>query len=119
MSDFRFPDPVKVDPANRPPTPTRGGRQSHEPAYIAWLESLQEGAEWEFLPPPGEDGKQATDNSVARLNTIRKIAKQLSNAEGATRRYKIDAIPMDDAKKRYRILASVQVGGSGKAAPKS
>ena len=98
----RFKPPVKVDPANRPPSPTRGGRTSLTPAYVAWLEALEPGAEWEFAPV--EDG--ATDNPISRLNTLRNIAKDESNKDGATRTYKIDAVPTVP-NKRYRIFGSV------------
>lgn len=97
-----FKPPVKVDPANRPPTPTRGGRTSLTPAYEAWLNSLEPGAEWEFAPM--EDG--ATDNSISRLNALRKVAKDMSTAEGATKTFKVDAVPTVP-NKRYRIFVTM------------
>lgn len=98
----RFKAPRKVDPKDRPPTPTRGGRTSLLPAYVAWLEALEPGAEWEFEPL--EDG--ATDNPISRLNTLRKIAKDESQKDGATRTYKIEAVPTVP-NKRYRIFGTV------------
>jgi hypothetical protein len=102
-----FPPPVRVDPANRPASPVRGGgRHSLEPAYRAWLEALQPGAEWEFVPPPEADGTQGTDNPVSRLNSLRKVAKEMNGEADATRVYKIEAVPTVKDK-RYRIFGSV------------
>jgi hypothetical protein len=103
-AEFRFPNPVKVD--ERPPTPVRGGRASLEPAYRAWLHSLQPGAEWEFMPPANEDGTQPTDNPVSRLNSIRKIAKAMNADEEETQDYRIEAVPTVKDK-RYRIFGKV------------
>ena len=110
-TDFRFPDPVAV--TERPPTPIRGGRASLEPAYKAWLHSLKPGAEWEFLPPKNDDGTQGTDNPVSRLNSIRKIAKQMNSDATETQVYRIEAVPTVKDK-RYRIFGSVQPKTAGK-----
>lgn len=111
MADVTFKAPVKVDPASRPPSPTRGGRTSLTPAYVAWLNALEPGAEWEFAPV--EDG--ATDNPISRLNTLRKIAKDESQKAGATRTYKIEAVPTVP-NKRYRIFGSVTIKAEAPAA---
>lgn len=107
MADFSFPAPVKVDPGSRPPTPTRGGRTSLTPAYEAWLNALEPGAEWEFMPwEKDDDGKVKSDHPISRLNSIRKVAKDMSNAEGATKTFKIEAVPTVP-NKRYRIFGTV------------
>lgn len=108
-TEFRFPDPVPV--TDRPPTPIRGGRQSLEPAYRAWLRSLQPGKEWEMLPPPSDDGTQGTDNPVSRLNSLRKIAKEMNADPSETQTYRIEAVPTVKDK-RYRIFGSVQPKGA-------
>jgi len=115
MTDtFHFPAPVPVDPANRPPSPIRGGRQSLGPAYREWLESLQPGAEWEFAPVPDADGN-VKPNSVSRLNSIRKVAKQMNGESNATRNYKVEQVPLDEDGKTYRIFAKVsEVPAKGK-----
>ena len=105
-TDYRFPSPVKVDPGQRPASPAKRGRASLEPAYRYWLEALQPGAEWEFIPPQESDGTQPTDNPLSRLNNLRKVAKEMSTSEDATRVYKIEAVPTVDGK-RYRIFGSV------------
>jgi len=94
-----FGAPVKV--AERPPSPTRGGRQSLRPAYEKWLTQLEPGAEFE-MASKDEDGAHA----ISRLNTLRKVAKELNEADGATMKYKVDAVPVV-ANKRYRIFGSV------------
>ena len=107
-----FLPPRKVDPKDRPPSPTRGGRQSLTPAYTAWLTALEPGAEWEFDGLPNGDGKPQP-NTISRLNALRSVAKDLSTADGATQVYKVDAVPIDD--KHYRIFASVHPKAEAKS----
>lgn len=87
---------------------------SLEPAYKAWLHSLKPGAEWEFLPPANEDGTQGTDNPVSRLNSLRKIAKQMNDDPSETATYRIEAVPTVKDK-RYRIFGSVAPKVTSKA----
>ena len=96
--DLGAPIPVK----ERPPSPPRGGRAPVKPAYEAWLAKLQPGAEYEMA---SKDEDKA--HSISRLNTLRQIAKEMNAAEGATRTYQIDAVPVVP-NKRYRIFGSVK-----------
>jgi hypothetical protein len=86
---------------------------SLEPAYKAWLRSLKPGAEWEFLPPKNDDGTQGTDNPVSRLNSLRKVAKEMNADSSETQTYRIEAVPTVKDK-RYRIFGSVQPKGAAK-----
>lgn len=96
--DLGAPVPVK----ERPPSPPRGGRAPVRPAYEAWLGLLKPGAEYEMA---SKDEDKA--HSISRLNTLRQIVKELNAAEGATRTYTIDAVPVVP-NKRYRIFGSVK-----------
>jgi len=96
--DLGAPVPIK----DRPISPPRGGRAPVRPAYEAWLAKLQPGAEFEMA---SKDEDKA--HSISRLTTLRGIAKELSTAEGSTRVYQIDAVPVVP-NKRYRIFGSVK-----------
>jgi len=106
---FDLGDPVPVK--DRPPSPPRGGRAPARPAYEAWLAKLQPGAEFELA---SKDEDKA--HSVSRLNALRAVAKELSTADGASRIYRIDAVPVVP-NKRYRIFGSVTLAESNGEAP--
>ena len=107
--DLGNPIPIK----ERPPSPPRGGRAPVRPAYEAWLQKLQPGAEFEMA---SNDEDKA--HSISRLNTLRQIAKEMSAAEGATRVYQVDAVPVVP-NKRYRIFGSVKEKAAAAPASKA
>jgi len=108
--DLGAPVPIK----ERPVSPPRGGRAPVRPAYEAWLAKLTPGAEFE-LASKDEDGA----HSISRLTSFRTIAKELNAADGATRVYQIDSVPVVP-NKRYRIFGSVkEQAAAGKKAAAS
>src|SRR6185503_16758103 len=96
--DLGAPIPVK----ERPASPPRGGRAPVRPAYEAWLNQLQPGAEYEMA---SKDEDKA--HSISRLNSLRTVAKEMTAAEDAKYIYQIDQVPVVP-NKRYRIFASLK-----------
>lgn len=102
-----FGAPVKVDPKERPPAPVRGGKAPVRPAYEAWLNQLEPGAEYELASKDPDGG-----HSISRLNALRQVAKEHGPTVGKA--FRIDSVPLVK-NKRYRIFGSVSITDPEKA----
>lgn len=96
MSDTTNADfgaPIKIDPKAKPEIRGRGGKPTMRPAYVAWLNALEPGAEYEMASKE-PDGA----HPVTRLNALRKVAKELGG-------FTVESVYIGNDKKRVRIFA--------------